>query len=419
MRTEVGPLAFASAAKPFPLSELELAVLAYAACGISGPATADLVYEEGHGGSMMAGLVGRTVGSPDAAQGVALSIINDDGAWLLRRPDDFTPSQLDELVELARSGGLLELYRRGRVQIREGRCAPPLTPPFNIDCNRWDLYAPGTTYFLPINDVTYLYINVLLEAFTPTMGLYVVDERAGFRPAGLKRFGKSRGGHLFDDPAADRTLTVERFETLIHSVLQIEQGMMLQNLGLMAQAMGLGGFPNFAGHEFAWFEALGFRMEETSSLRYLGAGKLLRWMASLVGKDRPVRFPVGLERNGETLLRAYCPPWFPTMKDAVLAVVQRKFGEAGVFGSRVKSSAWLDPEKVGRAARPPLAANLEAVVAYTEYIHRTYGRFPAYSAPFRTSVGFQAGHLDLEFYRRYYRPDILSETHHKHMEKWH
>jgi len=37
--------------------------------------------------------------------------------------------------------------------------------------------------------------------------------------------------------------------------------MMLQNLGLMAQALGLGGFPNFANHEFAWFQALGFRME--------------------------------------------------------------------------------------------------------------------------------------------------------------
>ncbi len=251
------------------------------------------------------------------------------------------------------------------------------------------------------------------------MGLFLLDERAGFRPAGLKAFAKSRGGHLFDDPEAERTLTVERFESLVHSVLQIEQGMMLQNLGLMAQAMGIGGFPNFAGHEFGWFEALGFEMEEMSGLRYLGAGKILRWLASLLGKDRPIRFPVGLRHNGETLLQAYSPPWFPSMEEAVLAVVQRKFGRDGVFGERVSASAWIDPETVGKAANRPNQANIDAVVAYCRYIHQTYGRFPAYAAPFRTSVAFQAGHLDLEFYNRYYRPEVLSETHRQHMSQWH
>jgi hypothetical protein len=37
---------------------------------------------------------------------------------------------------------------------------------------------------------------------------------------------------------------------------------MLQNLGLMTQALGLGGFPHFAAHPFIWFQALGFRMQE-------------------------------------------------------------------------------------------------------------------------------------------------------------
>jgi len=56
--------------------------------------------------------------------------------------------------------------------------------------------------------------------------------------------------------------------------------MMLQNLGLMAQALGLGGFPNFANHEFAWFQSLGFRMEQMPANRYVGAG----WLASLAMK---------------------------------------------------------------------------------------------------------------------------------------
>lgn len=419
MKVEKGPLAFSSARSPFPLDEKEEAALVYAACGITGYAAADLVYEAGQGGAMMAGLVGRTVGSPDAVQGVALAVTNDEATYLIRRPHDFPAHEISQLLELARAADFVELYRRTRVKISDGRSAPPAAPPHNIDCNRWDMYAPGTTYFLPINDLTFLYINVLLEAFTPTMGLFVVDERAGFRPAGLKKFGKSRGGHLFDDPAAERILTVERFEATLQSVLLIEQGMMLQNLGLMSQAMGLGGFPNFAGHEFAWFEALDFRMRQTSALRYAGASRLIRLLGGLFGKDRPLQFPVGLERGGETLLKSYCPPYYPSMEDAVLAAVERKFGPRGLFGEGVKSSAWRDPEAVGKSAPRPSDANVGAVIAYCSYLLDRYGRFPSYPAPFRTSVGFQAGHLDLDFYDRYYRPEVLSAAQREHMSKWH
>ena len=38
----------------------------------------------------------------------------------------------------------------------------------------------------------------------------------------------------------------------------------------MAQALGLRGYPNFANHEFGWFEALGFRMERMPTSGYLG-----------------------------------------------------------------------------------------------------------------------------------------------------
>ena len=45
----------------------------------------------------------------------------------------------------------------------------------------------------------------------------------------------------------------------------VELGAILQNLGLMAAALGLGGFPHFAAHPFIWFQALGFRMEPVAS----------------------------------------------------------------------------------------------------------------------------------------------------------
>ena len=71
----------------------------------------------------------------------------------------------------------------------------------------------------------------------------------------------------------------------------------------MCQAMGLGGFPNFAEHEFSWFEALGFRMGAMPAARYLGAGALTRTLMSLVGRNQNLPYALGLERDGMNLLR--------------------------------------------------------------------------------------------------------------------
>ena len=48
------------------VTEAEEAALAFAACGVTGYALADLAYGKGQGGQMLAGLLGHTVASPDA-----------------------------------------------------------------------------------------------------------------------------------------------------------------------------------------------------------------------------------------------------------------------------------------------------------------------------------------------------------------
>lgn len=416
---DVGPMRHKSAHAPEPLTEDEIAALAFAACGVTGYALADLVYQEGQGGTMMGSFLGRTVGSADAVQAVAVVVASDDGTYLLRRPQDFVSSDYASIVDLARRGDLTELYRKSRIRLSDKRLAPPLAPPKNLDCNQWDVYAPGTTYLVPINEYSYMYINGLLEFMNETMQIFVVDERASYGAAGLAKFAKSKGGHLEDDPAAQKTLTIERIESILHSVVMVEHGMMLQNLGLMAHAMGIGGFPNFAGHEFAWFEALGFRMQETTTMRYLGAGALVRGVAGMLGKDPKISYPIGLERDGKVLLKPYAPPYYESMEAAVHAVVERKFGSQGLFKDGIGVSAWKSPKTISDAAPPISRKAIDATVAYASYIHRTYGRFPAYPAPFRTSVGFQAGHLDLDFYDRHYRPEAISDTHRNHHKLWH
>ena len=416
MKMASGPLAYRSRHAGIPLTEEEEAVLAFAACGITGYALADLMYERGQGGTIMSRLLGRTIPSGDAAHTVALIVMNRDATYYVKRPQDFASGEIAELARLAQQGRYLDLYRRSRVKIRDGRATPSLDPIFNINCNLWSLYDPAATYFLPVNELTWIYLNGLLEIFNETTNVFVVDERAGFRPAGLKRFARSRGGHLCDDPREGRVITIAQLEAFVTEFVSVEQGMMLQNIALMVQAMGLGGFPHWAAHPFGWFQALGFRMGEMSTSRYLGMGHILSALARLLGRDRPVPLVLGLEHDGVPLLSPMCPPYYPSMEAAVRAFVDNKFGPQGIFRGGATHSAWRDPAAVANASQAPSQANLEATIAYCEYVHGRYGRFPAYAPPMRTVLGFQVNHLDVEFYDRFYDSSSLTEAQRQHMQ---
>jgi len=398
-----GPLQYTSARKPLPLTEEEEAALAFAACGVTGYALADLSYGPGEGGSMLVGRLGRTVASADAVNTVAVIVTNDHATYLLRRPQDFPAADIPALVKLAREGALPELYRRSRIKLFDGRIAPPLDPQHNFSINRWSLYAAGTTYFLPVIETTALTINALLELFDPAMGIFIRDERAWFRPAGVAKFARSKGGHLHDDPRELRSATINAVETALLESMATEHGMVLQNLALATEALGLGGFPNFARHENGWFKVLGFRMAEMPASRYLGAARFLSRVAGWLGRDPAIPFPVGLERDDAVLLKPFCPPYFATMEVAVRAFVETKFGPTGSYGAGIGQSSWRDPKNCAANIPAPSRAAVDTTIAYCEYVHRRYGRFPVYTAPFRTVIGFQVCRPDTDFYERFYR----------------
>lgn len=417
MKIPGGPLAYESRHAPRPLTEAEEAALVFAAGGITGHALADLSYGATDGGNMMGGFVARTFASGDGLQSVALIVTNDEATHLIRRPRELPAGDLGRLIEMGRAGEFTGLYRRTRVKLRDGRASPPAEPLFNLNLNRWAAAAPGSSYFLPVNDLTFLYINGLLEVLNEDTGAFILDERNHYLPAGLKPFARSRGGHLENNPHQGRVVTVRQVEQFVTEFVTVEQGMMLQNLALMAQALGLGGYPNFANHEFGWFQALGFQMREMPASQYVGAG----WLASLgmkaLGQNPLIPYPVGLERNGEVLLKPFCPPHYPTMTDAVRAVVAAKFGPDGVFGGGGAGSAWQNHTRVTGAIPPVSERAIAATTAHCEYLWQRYGRFPVHLTPFRTVLGFQACHLDGEFYDRFYRPEALGRTQRADVEK--
>src|SRR5262249_55079416 len=285
--------AYQSQQPPQPLSLDEEAALAFAAGGITGYALAELPYQDGDvpgagGGNIMIRFIGRTVASGHALHYVTVLVVNDDGAWMLKRPQDFPPGDLPGLIDAARQHRFAELYEKSRVRLADRRVDVPRQKPFVPPFNRWSANVPGSTYFLPVNEFSADYINVLLAAFGADLGYFIVDDRNRFAPAGIDAFGRSRGGHLHDDPRGGLVATVSFFETWLYEFAAIEQGGILQNLGLMAEALGLGGFPHFAAHPFAWFQALGFRMVDVPFSRTVGAGLLLKGLLWLLGRDLPV-----------------------------------------------------------------------------------------------------------------------------------
>jgi len=175
--------------------------------------------------------------------------------------------------------------------------------------------------------------------------------------------------------------------------------MMLQNLGLMAGALGLGGFPNFANHEFAWFESLGFEMKKMPANKYVGAGRLPSLMMRLFNRNPDIPYPTGLVRDGNVLLKPFCPPNYSSMAEAVRAVV------------KAKTEAYKYFPVQANLVKPDISEKaIQAAIAYCEYLWNRYGRFPVYMPPYRTVLGFQACHLDADFYDAFYKPEALSEA---------
>jgi hypothetical protein len=265
------------------------------------------------------------------------------------------------------------------------------------------------SYFLPVNDLSGFYINVLLTMFDEEFGFYVVDDSNRFSPAGVGKYRKSKGGHLCDDEIT-RTISITILEGWVHEFAAIEQGAAIQNMSLMTQALGLGGFPHFAHHPWSWPQALGFRMEGDKFSRTIGANLLMKTVLRLLKRDWVMPVAAGLERGSEVLLKPFCPPYYPDMRAAVEAYVEAKYGQAGSLRDPVAGGMWKDPQRVSAGIPKTSKTAIETTIAYCNYLYERFGRFPGTNGPFRTVTAYEAYHLDPAFYDEYYVPGALSPT---------
>ena len=423
-----GALTYKSEMDPIPLTTLEEAILATAAAGINGYVLVDVPFESGSrpesgGGNVMAALSGRVGASADAVHSVSLFILNDEGSYFFRRPQNFPNIDIGQLGELGKDRRLEEMYKQMRVQLSDIRPRIPREVPHMFPFNKWSTNLPGTTYFLPVSDLSAMFINVLLSAFDEQMALFIVDERNFYRPAGVAKFGKSRGGTLHDDPADDRTIPLLYLESVVVEFVLAEQAFMLHNLSLVEQAMGLGGWTHYPTmRDVSWYEQLGIRIGTQTLSQTMGGGVLKTTLLNLLGRNTIIPFGLGLDFQGETLIKPYSPPYYKSMEEAVLDFIDFKMSKKDGW---LKDSSAAHPWKAEKGQKikdsiPPYSDEcIAATIALCEYVYNRYGRFPGYFGPLRMTLGHQAHHLDLAFYDKFYSPGAYTETQENHMKHWH
>jgi hypothetical protein len=410
-----GSLSYSSQQAPQPLTELEEALL-IAATGVTGVTMPDQPFTNADGkplvGSPMVDVIGRAAGSPDNAQATHFFLNNDTGTYYLRRP----PAA--EALSLAQQGGLDEqkliAYANAcKVKVLDQRLDFPRQYPYYLGRNRYVSNLPGTSVLVPVVDLTRQYINGIMFLLTQDDGHRpnFVDDWNFYKPAGTRKWVKN--GFLNKDlPIPLGVLGSAR--------IQIEADLLLQNVFLMIQAMGLGGWIHAA---FTGPILLG-----DSDYKHVGRGLGFRFHRP----NRPLRklvkflFPLPTWRDNpvglDGVLEGYCPPYYKNMHEAIDKLLEHKYGKQGLY---------TDPKDFDRVFKPGLAKKFcEEVPHYSpeviacckdicSYIFETYDRFPAHAdAMFVPGVWIQAHHLDLAYYDQLYT-NGYSSTQAEHQHLWH
>jgi len=362
-------------------------------------------------------MVGRTAGSPDNAQGTSFFLINDSGTYFLRKlppvdGDPFDPALLMQRAEMAKVKLLDE-----RIDVPGGKRDFPAY----LDSNRFLSNLPGTTVLFPVVDLSHQYINGMMYLLTQPAGARpaIVDDRNFYRLAGVKKWVDS--GFLNKDIKLP-------LGTIWSMRTQIEADLLIQNLFLVAEAMGLGawihgsmsppvlmGDPKFIKQ---YGQMLGFDFV-VPKWKFVD---LLRWQIPLPKYANLRSNAIGLRHKGEHLIKGSCPPYYDSMAEAVDAVVATKFGPDGIY-SDTSTFDKIYRGQFGETYLKEASVYSQDVIACTRdictYIYETHGRFPAHCETIHApGIWLQVHHVEQEYYDAFFRHG-LTEAHRDHDHAWH
>lgn len=423
-------LSHTSTNAPAPLSALEEAVL-IVSTGLTGSVTHDGPLEIPTGGNELGTpfvyALGRSASSPDNSQASSFFMINDEGIFLLKRLKDETA--LNVLGDLPPNkadwadSDWLAAAQAVRVKLYDQRLEFPRQFPYYLGWNKQISNRPGTTIFFPVVDCTRGYINIILNLLTEPDGQrpLFVDDWKTFKPADVVEAAEWAGVELGFAGANTKILyeviggLARAQDKFVNPNIVLPLGLastmrvdyeaifQLQNLMLVGQAMGLGGWVHAS-------VAPPYILERDASKQFFGLG--FRMLQGKTWPDTgwpPVPAsqpnPVGIDG----VLEGLCPPYVASMDDAVDQLLAEKYGPGGMYSDlNVFKRPYLS-----RAIAQDYLENAshysDQAVAYAKqicsYIFDTYGRFPAHCDAFHVpGIWLQFSHLELEYYEKYYNP---------------
>ncbi|MFI6654070.1 hypothetical protein ACIBL8_00940 [Streptomyces sp. NPDC050523] len=416
-----GSMSYRSTHTQQPLSELEEAVLV-AITGCTGLTMPDRPFEDPRDGKPIMAkpnltMAGRTAGSPDNAQGTHFFMINDTGTYYLRKlpPAPQEPFGAETLVARA---------DQAKVKVLDHRLDVPQNKrdfPAYLDSNRFLSNLTGTTVFFPVVDLSHQYINALMYLLTQPDGARptLVDDRNFYRPAGVKKWVDN--GFLNGDLKLP-------LGALGPMRTQIEADLLLQNLMLTAEAMGLGAWihasinPQIALGDPKFSRTYGRMLGFTFVTPRWRLADIWRWHVPLPKYATLRSHPVGLTSpEGEPLIAAACPPAHKSMSDAVDSVISSKFGTGGTYTDKDVFTR-IYKEDYGQRYLAEASEYEERVIDCArdicEYVIRTHRRFPAHTDAIHVpGIWLQTHHVEREYYERFFVHG-LTETHRRHAELW-
>jgi len=411
LQQQRGPLAFVSEHPTLPLSEVEEAILAWSACGPNGMAHWDIAV---HGGfHELVQIAGRTAAGPGNSFATDLLVIKDEGAFL------YNPgSERERMVEIQGEDDyhkVLDWYRGGMQRILDhrpdvdwGLRAPgapnaSLFGPYQFNVNR-----EGTTWFIPITDIGWLYFSVMLNLFD-AWHLYFTDDQTG-EPAGV--------GEWVGEGKLEFPITIGQIEQFIFQVETYPAGSIVQNMRLAAEAMGLGNwifcgffddilmgaFPDLA-------RGLEFRSEPLNEKAPLASGALK--IFGMEGVKEATYVPSPRYRDGRAVMQA---------------MMEEKYGQGRTMSKgednwMLAHNGPFKADTVREIVNHPVVQvsdwAVEAAAAYVDYCVERYGQCPVYFNPMQCNFGAVVHHVDPAFYERYYDGSSVTPTIRQHMEAWH
>jgi len=411
LKQQAGPMKFISKKEPRALTELEEAIICWAACGPNGLCAWDISLDGGF--HELTWISGRTVPSPGNSLATDLLLINDRGAFIYK--PTLSRSGPIEIQSEKDYDKILKWYQEGLVQILDERpdidyalrvpSAPHATlmGPYQYNMN-----MPGSTWFIPLSDSAWL--NSALMNFMDCWHYYPIDEWNGGRPAGVEKWIKEGMLELPTPIAAE--------EQLIFQVEQFPIGCMVQNMRLAVEAMGLGAWV-FCGFnpdllmgampEIA--RGLGFHVEAPNpkapistgqtkifgiegvkeatyvpSPRYKNAEQLVNaWFEEKYGKGRT------LSREQDGYLRRVGAPWKTDTMEKILA------------DPRTRPSEWVK----------------DAITSYIDYCVKNFGQWPVTYNPMQAHFGAVIHNVDEEFYDTYYKEGYINDRIRNRSKIWH